>query len=99
MLSLKILAVGLALAGFTEAQYLTGPRGGCYTLTKTGTKRYVDRTLCEPRAQLPTTQQPKVKPNSSSSENPSQFIRGPRGGCYKLTANGTKLYVDRAFCR
>lgn len=25
---------------------IRGPRGGCYTLTKSGNKRYVDRSLC-----------------------------------------------------
>jgi hypothetical protein len=29
---------------------------------------------------------------------PSGYIRGPRGGCYKLTASGNKRYVDRALC-
>jgi len=26
--------------------YIRGPRGGCYTYTKSGNKRYVDRSLC-----------------------------------------------------
>jgi len=26
--------------------YIRGPRGGCYTFSKTGNKRYVDRSLC-----------------------------------------------------
>lgn len=26
--------------------YIRGPRGGCYTFTKSGNKRYVDRSLC-----------------------------------------------------
>ncbi len=25
---------------------IRGPRGGCYTLTRSGNKRYVDRSLC-----------------------------------------------------
>ncbi len=26
--------------------YIRGPRGGCYTYSKSGNKRYVDRSLC-----------------------------------------------------
>jgi hypothetical protein len=26
--------------------YTRGPRGGCYTISKSGNKRYVDRSLC-----------------------------------------------------
>lgn len=26
--------------------YIRGPRGGCYTFSKSGNKRYVDRSLC-----------------------------------------------------
>ena len=41
---IAILLVALTLA--TEAQYVTGPRGGCYTVSASGRKRYVDRSLC-----------------------------------------------------
>jgi hypothetical protein len=27
-----------------------------------------------------------------------RYIRGPRGGCYYINANGNKQYVDRSFC-
>ena len=29
-----------------ERQYYTGPRGGCYTYSASGKKRYVDRSFC-----------------------------------------------------
>ncbi|HKO62106.1 MAG TPA: hypothetical protein VJV03_13160 [Pyrinomonadaceae bacterium] len=35
-------------------------------------------------------------PRSSSSN--SGYIRGPRGGCYYITASGRKVYVDRSMC-
>lgn len=27
-----------------------------------------------------------------------KYIRGPRGGCYYINANGNKTYVDRSIC-
>lgn len=29
-----------------SSRYHTGPRGGCYTISASGKKRYVDRSLC-----------------------------------------------------
>ncbi len=31
----------------TSSAYHLGPRGGCYTLTSGGNKRYVDRSMCQ----------------------------------------------------
>ena len=33
----------------------------------------------------------------SSGANPD-YIRGPRGGCYYISASGRKVYVDRSMC-
>lgn len=30
----------------SSSGYIRGPRGGCYTYSKSGNKRYVDRSLC-----------------------------------------------------
>lgn len=30
----------------SNTNYIRGPRGGCYTFSKSGNKRYVDRSLC-----------------------------------------------------
>jgi hypothetical protein len=27
-----------------------------------------------------------------------RYIRGPRGGCYYINDNGSKVYVDRSIC-
>jgi endonuclease YncB( thermonuclease family) len=32
--------------GQSNSGYIRGPRGGCYTITSSGRKRYVDRSLC-----------------------------------------------------
>ena len=45
-------AVVLALLLWTccalSQTYHLGPRGGCYTITASGSKRYVDKSLCAP---------------------------------------------------
>lgn len=44
----KAIAVSLLAAALgLQAQYIRGPRGGCYTITSSGRKRYVDRSLCD----------------------------------------------------
>lgn len=30
-----------------RSRYIRGPRGGCYTYSSSGRKRYVDRSLCD----------------------------------------------------
>jgi hypothetical protein len=42
-----------------------------------------------------TTTIPKKQSNSSSRN----YIRGPRGGCYYMSSNNTKVYVDRGLCQ
>jgi len=79
LIALLIAVIALA------APYQRGARGGCYTVSKSGAKRYVDRSFCAAKA--------VVRP-----PNP-RFFRGPRGGCYTLSANGGKRYVDRSLCQ
>jgi hypothetical protein len=44
----------------------------------------------------------KPPPPQQNIESPparsNGFIRGPRGGCYTLSASGRKRYVDRSLC-
>lgn len=86
MLSAWALALVLIFAFAAEAQYVRGPRGGCYTFSASGRKRYVERSLCGSKA--------GAKPLADAS----RYHRGPRGGCYKLTASGNKRYVERSLC-
>lgn len=39
--------------------------------------------------------------STSRPESPKTrtYIKGPRGGCYYINANGHKVYVDRSFCQ
>lgn len=101
------------LAVFTqpaECQYYLGQRGGCYTLSKSGNKRYVDRSMCasEPAAVTVSETRPAAASqfNASPAPNPggsangasSRFHLGQRGGCDTLSAGGSKRYVDRSLC-
>jgi len=79
----------------TFAQFITGARGGCYSITSSGRKRYVDHSYCASAAPKKPTS------NARQAEAPSiarQFLRGPRGGCYTLSPSGAKRYVAREVC-
>jgi hypothetical protein len=51
-----------------------------------------------------STTKPTTKPTapaSSPAKSPaanSRYILGPRGGCYTITASGSKRYVDKSLC-
>ncbi len=83
----------LVTAPAQSQTYHLGPRGGCYTTTASGTKRYVDHSLCSPATVSGSNQQAVPRPFASA-----KYMRGPRGGCYTLTPNGNKRYVDRSLC-
>jgi len=72
--------------------YIEGPRGGCYYLSASGNKVYVDRSLCGSSS---TEIAPVTIPSLPSSGG---YIRGPRGGCYRYSRTGKKVYVDRSLC-
>jgi len=40
-----------------------------------------------------TTKKKRSKPRTTR-----RYIRGSRGGCYYINANGNKTYVDRSMC-
>jgi hypothetical protein len=100
----------LLLNSFAEAQFITGPKGGCYTISASGNKRYVDRSLCSGSTISDTRQQESnsrlTRSTSTNAQisaaaaapSSSPFIRGPRGGCYTFSASGSKRYVDRSLC-
>lgn len=64
-----------------------GPRGGRYTLTKSGRKAY----LPKPAADAGT---PAPNPAPATSD----IHMGPRGGCYTLGSTGRKNYLPREHC-
>ena len=47
-----------------------------------------------------TPQPYSVPPKSSKrSSSKSEYITGPRGGCYYINGNGKKVYVDHSYCQ
>jgi len=69
---------------FPSRDYQTGSRGGCYYISDSGSKTYVDRSFCGG--------------STESRSIPKGYIRGPRGGCYYINSSGSKTYVDRSLC-
>jgi len=88
--------------GEASGKYSLGPRGGCYTLTATGNKKYVDRALCTPDSLAPRgglESSGSETAGRSVSGRSSPYVRGTKGGCYTITSSGSKRYVDRALCQ
>jgi hypothetical protein len=88
MLRFVLLAIALFSPTVAFSQHMRGPRGGCYKVSASGRKTYVDRSMCGPSG-----------PAKASPSGPQNYITGPRGGCYYVTPSGSKHYVDRLFCR
>ena len=82
----------VVLTGPASGQtYQVGPRGGCYKISASGRKQYVDHSFCGKPAQ------PDAEKKAQPSVSPGKYMRGPRGGRYTIT-NGTKRYVDKSLC-
>jgi uncharacterized protein YraI len=88
-------------------RYERGSRGGCYYLSDSGRKVYVDHAFCGGSAQglvseSPSSTRARTSTTSSGSARSSgserSYTRGPRGGCYYLSGSGRKVYVDHSFC-
>lgn len=81
-----------------------GPRGGCYYISDSGNKQYVDRSECS-GISAPAAPERLIAPLSGSSApgprrsgGGRQLHVGPRGGCYYINSRGNKTYVDRSEC-
>lgn len=91
-----------------DREYFKGTRGGCYYLTASGSKKYVDRELCERGAGSENEKPPTLinrsdstlteTPSNSTPSSGNRYIRGSRGGCYYINSKGKKSYVDRSKC-
>src|SRR4051812_39323325 len=89
MQTLTIVILLVLAIPSADAQYIRGPQGGCYIVSKTGRKQYVDRSMCNGKS--------GPAPTAPSARN--AYIQGPRGGCYYITPSGRKQYVDHSLCR
>lgn len=88
--------------GPTSRQLHVGSRGGCYYISGSGRKTYVDRSECA-GISASEAREPLSSPSRSSSQGRRrsggrQLHVGPRGGCYYINGNGNKTYVDRSEC-
>ncbi|QDK80883.1 hypothetical protein EXU85_20610 [Spirosoma sp. KCTC 42546] len=57
----------------------------------------VEQVLVETNQYLKSSNSKKTSLRRVSTSS-NYYIRGPRGGCYYLTASGRKQYVDRSLC-
>ncbi|MDQ3799029.1 MAG: hypothetical protein M3384_06230, partial [Acidobacteriota bacterium] len=90
-----------------EREYHLGSRGGCYYLTESGEKKYVDKKYCA-RTTEPKTEEPEVnedkktetetKPADKPESKDRTYTKGTRGGCYYINSSGKKIYVDKSLC-
>lgn len=78
------------------AQYIRGPRGGCYTITRSGNKRYVDRSLCEDR---PAEKAAASESRLTGRERSLKLrLKDKDGSCYELYSDRTWAIVPWALC-
>ncbi len=62
-------------------------------------KPNVERKADVPAAGNTSKETPKVKANSPATTNSGRsYTLGPRGGCFYLSAGGSRVYVDRSLC-
>lgn len=87
-------------------EYATTQSGRRVLLKTDGTWEYVAGTNNK-NTTVNSLKSNTSKSNASSSgrstsrstrSKSSQYIRGPRGGCYYINSNGNKTYVDRSLC-
>lgn len=57
-----------------------------------------DTKLVMDSSRSPTPKTLKTTLRKSTSSDSRTYIRGSRGGCYYINANGKKTYVDRNLC-
>lgn len=91
------IAFLLALAFTLPGQYISGPRGGCYTYTRSGAKKYVDRSLCAAETQASPERPQK---GAAAKEGRSVFVRiaDPQGRCFELFSDWTWKMTEPEQC-
>lgn len=93
------LLLAVLLEGLAIGQYITGPRGGCYTITRSGAKRYVDRSLCQ---QTPTggLANSRAAEPSQRDQQKSLYVRlaDGQGRCFELYKDWSWAMVDSVRC-
>ncbi len=77
-----------------------GPKGGCYYISKSGKKQYVDRSCCNSLGIIGNSN--KVSSSGNSGDcgfyKNKPLTKGSKGGCYYINRNGNKTYVEKHLC-
>lgn len=94
-----VLLLGASLASPAISQYIRGPRGGCYVITQSGAKRYVDRSLCESPSTPPAARAGSVgRQEGAHAKILHARISGAGGECFELYSDGTWAAVRESLC-
>lgn len=94
-----IALLAFFLASPVLAQYFRGPRGGCYTITRSGAKRYVDRSLCEETPAASSARaQASVAPEASTPRALHVRLADDQGRCFELYKDWSWAMVDPSRC-
>src|ERR1041384_2271485 len=102
-MKLKFVIISVVLLTGCSAEervYHTGPRGGCYYVTSSGEKQYVDRSMCQKR-QTKTTELDEGSLEVFRQILVKEFEKVP--GCRLLTLEGefregNYIYRGSAVC-
>lgn len=93
------LLLGASLVSPAISQYIRGPRGGCYVITQSGAKRYVDRSLCESTSTPPAALGGSVgRQEGGPAKILHARISGAEGQCFELYRDGTWAAVRESLC-
>ncbi|HMT54646.1 MAG TPA: hypothetical protein PKD16_16315 [Saprospiraceae bacterium] len=78
---------------------IKGPKGGCYYISDTGKKQYVDRSCCQSLGIITDNKQISNRNSKGCGFYKNKpLIKGSKGGCYYINRNGNKTYVEKHLC-
>jgi hypothetical protein len=90
------LSIQIGSAVEIAAQYIRGPRGGCYTIIRSCNKRYIDRSFCEDR---PAEKAAASESRLAGRERSLKLrLKDKDGSCYELYSDRTWAIVPSALC-
>ena len=68
------------------------------TATTEPTEALASPAPAEPIVTKAPEEKEAAKPAENGTGTPKVYVRGPMGGCYYISASGSKRYVDRSLC-
>ncbi|MEN9612945.1 MAG: hypothetical protein RLZZ628_3759 [Bacteroidota bacterium] len=91
--------------------FYQGEKGGCYYLNSTGKKVYIDKKRCgslvlkkyvEVQQKVIVIEKKTnvvIKKKELTDTETRTYLLGKKGGCYYINSKGSKVYVDKSFCK